>query len=109
MIVNSPCNPSGHVLDGGELAGLGAILEAHNSKHDRRVLLIVDEVYRRLTYAPHKRVEPFAAYEHTVLARSFSKDLGVAGERIGISSSIRRSSARRHTAVLRSRCARSGS
>ena len=83
VIVNSPCNPSGHVLDGGELAGLAAILEAHNSRHDRKVLLIVDEVYRRLTYAPHRRVEPFAAYEHTVLARSFSKDLGVAGERIG--------------------------
>ena len=83
VIVNSPCNPSGHVLDGGELSGLAAVLEAHNSKHDRKVLLIVDEVYRRLTYAPHKRVEPFAAYEHTVLARSFSKDLGVAGERIG--------------------------
>jgi aspartate aminotransferase len=83
VIVNSPSNPSGHVLDGGELSGLAAVLEAHNSKHDRKVLLVVDEVYRKLTYAPHKRVEPFAAYEHTVLARSFSKDLGVAGERIG--------------------------
>jgi aspartate aminotransferase len=83
VIVNSPCNPSGHVLDGGELSGLAAILEAHNRKHDRKVLLIVDEVYRRLTYPPHVRAEPLAAYEHTVLARSFSKDLGVAGERIG--------------------------
>jgi aspartate aminotransferase len=62
VIVNSPCNPSGHVLDGGELSGLAALLEAHNNKHDRKVLLIVDEVYRRLIY---------------------SKDLGVAGERIG--------------------------
>jgi aspartate aminotransferase len=83
VIVNSPCNPSGHVLDGGELSGLAALLEAHNNKHDRKVLLIVDEVYRRLIYPPHQRVEPFHVYEHTVLARSFSKDLGVAGERIG--------------------------
>jgi aspartate aminotransferase len=83
VMVNSPCNPSGHVLDGGELSGLAAVLEAHNRKHDRKVLLIVDEVYRKLTYAPHKRVEPFAVYENTVLARSFSKDLGIAGERIG--------------------------
>ncbi len=83
VIVNSPCNPSGHVLDGGELSGLAAVLETHNNKHDRKVLLIIDEVYRRLTYPPHQRVEPFSAYEHTVLARSFSKDLGVAGERIG--------------------------
>ena len=83
VMVNSPCNPSGHVLDGGELSGLAAVLEAHNNKHDRKVLLIIDEVYRRLTYPPHRRVEPFDVYEHTVLARSFSKDLGVAGERIG--------------------------
>jgi aspartate aminotransferase len=83
VIVNSPSNPSGHVLDGGELAGLAAVLETHNRRQDRKVLLIVDEVYRRLIYPPHKRAEPLAAYEHTVLARSFSKDLGVAGERIG--------------------------
>jgi aspartate aminotransferase len=83
VIVNSPCNPSGHVLDGGELAGLASVLDAHNNRHDRKVLLIIDEVYRRLTYPPHQRVEPFNVYEHTVLARSFSKDLGVAGERIG--------------------------
>lgn len=83
VILNSPCNPSGHVLDAGELSGLAAVLEAHNNKHDRKVLLIIDEVYRRLTYVPHRRVEPFNVYEHTVLARSFSKDLGVAGERIG--------------------------
>ncbi len=83
VLLNSPSNPSGHVLDAGELAGLASILEAHNSRHDRRVLLIIDEVYRRLTYPPHRRVEPFALYEHTVLARSFSKDLGIAGERLG--------------------------
>lgn len=40
-------------------------------------------MYRRLIYAPYERVEPLAFYPHTVLARSFSKDLGVAGERIG--------------------------
>jgi aspartate aminotransferase len=83
VILNSPNNPSGHVLDGGELSGLAAVLDAHNNKHDRKVLLIIDEVYRRLIYPPHQRVEPFNVYENTVLARSFSKDLGVAGERIG--------------------------
>ena len=67
----------------GSCPGSRPLLEAHNNKHDRKVLLIIDEVYRRLTYPPHQRVEPFHIYEHTVLARSFSKDLGVAGERIG--------------------------
>ena len=83
VILNSPCNPSGHVLDAGELSAVAELLRHHNARHDRRVLLIVDEVYRRVIYPPHQRVEPLEFYEHTVLARSFSKDLGVAGERLG--------------------------
>jgi len=83
VLLNSPSNPSGHVLDATELQELAELLEAHSNRHDRHVLLIVDEVYRRLIYAPHERVEPLALYPYTVLARSFSKDLGIAGERIG--------------------------
>jgi aspartate aminotransferase len=83
VLLNSPSNPSGHVLDEDELRGLAALLERHNAKHDRRVLVIVDEVYRRLVFPPFRRIEPLAMYDHTVLARSFSKDLGLAGERIG--------------------------
>ena len=83
VLLNSPNNPSGHVLEPAELKGLAAALEKHNERHSRRVLLIVDEVYRRMVYAPHIVAEPLAAYPTTVLARSFSKDLGIAGERIG--------------------------
>jgi aspartate aminotransferase len=83
LILNTPCNPSGHVTTEEELRGLGALLDAHHRRGGHRVLLVVDEVYRRLIYPPHHRAEPLHHYEHTVLCRSFSKDLGVAGERIG--------------------------
>ena len=83
LILNTPCNPSGHVTTEAELRELGALLDSHRRTTGRRVLLIVDEVYRRLIYPPHRRAEPFHHHEHTVLCRSFSKDLGVAGERIG--------------------------
>jgi aspartate aminotransferase len=83
VLVNSPSNPSGHVLDREELRGLTALLQQHNERHDRRVLLIVDEVYRRMVYAPYELEDPLSWYDNTVLARSFSKDLGIAGERIG--------------------------
>ncbi|MGD0834005.1 MAG: aminotransferase class I/II-fold pyridoxal phosphate-dependent enzyme [Candidatus Dormibacteria bacterium] len=82
IILNTPGNPSGHVTTAEEMRGLAGLLEAHR-RHHRPVLLVVDEVYRRLTYPPHGRVEPFDFYDHTVLCRSFSKDLGLAGERIG--------------------------
>jgi aspartate aminotransferase len=83
LILNSPCNPTGHVVAAADLAAVAALLEAHVQRHDRRVVLIVDEVYRNLVYAPAARAEPFTAYPWTMLARSFSKDLGLAGERIG--------------------------
>lgn len=83
VLLNSPSNPSGHVLHAHELEGLSALLERHNERTGRRVVVIVDEVYRRLVYAPHERCEPLDAYPTTVLARSFSKDFGIAGERIG--------------------------
>jgi aspartate aminotransferase len=83
VIINSPCNPSGHVIDAGELDALAGLLTRHGERTGRRVLLIVDEVYRQLLFPPARRVEPFDAYPWTALARSFSKDLGLAGERIG--------------------------
>ena len=83
LILNTPCNPSGHVATEAEMRGLAELLEAHRVRCSRPVLLVVDEVYRRLLYPPHHRVEPFTFYEHTALCRSFSKDLGIAGERIG--------------------------
>jgi aspartate aminotransferase len=83
VIINSPCNPSGHVIDAAELDALAGLLTRHGERTGRRVLLLVDEVYRQLLFSPARRVEPFDAYPWTVLARSFSKDLGLAGERIG--------------------------
>ncbi len=83
LILNTPCNPSGHVATTTELAGLAALLERHRRRHGRRVVLIVDEVYHRLVYPPAVHVHPFTVHPATVLARSFSKDLGLAGERIG--------------------------
>src|ERR1700680_4911975 len=44
VLVNSPSNPSGHVLDREEMKGVTELLQRHNERHDRRVLLLVDEV-----------------------------------------------------------------
>ncbi|HEX4580325.1 MAG TPA: aminotransferase class I/II-fold pyridoxal phosphate-dependent enzyme [Candidatus Dormibacteraeota bacterium] len=83
IIINTPSNPSGHVIEHQEMTEIVDVIEHHNRRTGRRILLVVDEAYRNLVYAPARRVEPFAYYEHTVIARSFSKDMGLAGERIG--------------------------
>lgn len=83
ILINTPSNPTGHVIGDAELREVAALLEAHRRRHDRQVLMIVDEVYHRIVYPPGAVTGVFAHYEHSVLARSFSKDLGLAGERIG--------------------------
>lgn len=83
LIINTPGNPSGHVVEHEELMDVIDVLDHHNRRTGRKVLLVVDEAYRNLVYPPAQRVEPFACYDHAVVARSFSKDMGLAGERIG--------------------------
>jgi aspartate aminotransferase len=83
VILNTPNNPNGHVATAGEMQTLGDMLRAHHTRTGRRVVLIVDAVYRRLVYPPARHLNAMEFYDATVLARSFSKDLGLAGERIG--------------------------
>jgi aspartate aminotransferase len=83
LILNSPNNPCGHVATEDEMRALATMLDAHRTRTGRRVVLIVDAVYRRLVYPPHTTINEMDFYDATVLARSFSKDLGLAGERIG--------------------------
>jgi aspartate aminotransferase len=83
LILNSPNNPTGVVTGDDEMAALARVLEDHAARTGRRVLLVVDEVYRQLTFAPAHHASALDHYPTSVLARSFSKDLGIAGERIG--------------------------
>jgi len=79
VIINSPCNPSGHVVTQEEWIAVTALLRSQ----PQPPLLIVDEVYFQFHYEGYSRADPFEHYENSVLARSFSKDIGIAGERIG--------------------------
>ena len=83
LILNTPNNPSGYVVTASELQALAAMLDAHRRSTGRRVVLVVDAVYRGLVYPPKPSLNAMDFYDATVLARSFSKDLGLAGERIG--------------------------
>jgi aspartate aminotransferase len=83
VILNSPGNPSGRVIGTEPMAEVAHLLDEHRRRTGVEVLLIVDEVYRNLVYAPSHRAEPFDHWPRTALCRSFSKDLGIAGERLG--------------------------
>ncbi|MBN2452144.1 MAG: pyridoxal phosphate-dependent aminotransferase [Lentisphaeria bacterium] len=83
VLVNSPNNPTGAVYSQGVLEGLAEILGRACRRHGRPVFLVSDEPYRFLTYdgvtvPPVLPLVPFS-----VVIGSFSKNLGLAGERVG--------------------------
>jgi aspartate aminotransferase len=83
VLLNTPVNPTGHVLSEQELSTLADTLDETNRRRRRPIVLVVDEVYHRVVFGPAAHLCPLLQHHPTVLARSFSKDFGLAGERLG--------------------------
>ncbi|ERP39071.1 pyridoxal phosphate-dependent aminotransferase [Chitinivibrio alkaliphilus] len=83
VIINNPNNPTGVVYTQDELNRLGEILARHSAGRKKPLYLIDDAPYRKLVYDVPHCSSAFAAYEHTFMVTSHSKDLGLPGERIG--------------------------
>ena len=82
MLINSPNNPTGVVYTKEELQGLGTLLEEASQKFGKRIYLISDEPYRKIVYGVEVP-SVFDVYDHTIMLTSYSKELSLAGERIG--------------------------
>lgn len=82
MLINSPNNPTGIVYNKAELLGLGKVLDAASEKFGKRIYLISDEPYRKISYGVDVP-SVFDVYPHTIVLTSYSKELSLAGERIG--------------------------
>ncbi len=80
IVLASPANPTGAVISPDEIRALARGLAARSGPP---IYLLVDEVYRELTYT----VEPYASfadhYPHTVIVESLSKSCALTGLRIG--------------------------
>ncbi|NBO39333.1 pyridoxal phosphate-dependent aminotransferase [bacterium] len=83
IIVNSPNNPSGALYPESVVHQIANLLTAHYEETGRLVHLISDEPYARLLFNPSELVSVLKLYPAAWLVRSHSKDLGLAGERIG--------------------------
>lgn len=82
VLINSPNNPTGAVYTKPELKALGNLLEKASKEYGKRIYLLSDEPYRKITYDVTVP-SVFQAYSHSLVANSYSKDLSLAGERIG--------------------------
>ena len=80
ILLNSPHNPTGHVLS---LQSLRAVAEI---ARERNLLVISDEIYEKLIYEPHRHHSIGSLpgmKERTVTMNSFSKSHAMDGWRIG--------------------------
>ena len=82
ILINSPNNPTGVVYNEEELKELAAVLRKKREK-GQRIFLIADEAYKKLIYNGTVLPDVFNIYEDTIVVTCHSKDLGLAGERIG--------------------------
>ncbi len=83
VLINSPNNPTGQVYNRRELQELSDMLRAAGSRFGRPILLISDEPYRFLRYDQTEVPSILPLYAHSAVISSFSKNLALAGERIG--------------------------
>ena len=80
IVINSPRNPTGSIYNKDSLDAIASVAI------EKDLLVISDEVYDRLTYAPNKHLSISALpgmKERTFLCNSFSKGFAMDGFRIG--------------------------
>ncbi len=83
VIVNSPNNPTGRIYTRAELTALAELMRKMERKFGREIYLVSDEPYRFLNFDNLELPSVFELYEHSVVIGSYSKNLSLAGERIG--------------------------
>ena len=83
VIINTPNNPTGVVYPEASVAAIGEALQRAEAKYGTEIYLISDEPYRKLIYTGVPYPFIFTHHLRSVVATSHSKDLGLAGERIG--------------------------
>ncbi len=83
VIINSPNNPTGVVYSRSLISKLGEMLLRKEAQYGSHTYLISDEAYRKIIYDKIPYPPVFHHHHHSIVVHSHSKDLALAGERIG--------------------------
>ena len=83
IIINSPNNPTGVLYPMKIIEKIGEILSSKEKELGTEIYLISDEPYRKIIFDNKKYPFIFPHHDRSIVVTSHSKDLGLAGERIG--------------------------
>jgi aspartate aminotransferase len=83
VIINSPNNPTGVVYSEESLKTMASIIEEKEKEYETTIFIVSDEPYNKIVYDGNKLTAVMAVFKNSIVVNSFSKSLGLAGERIG--------------------------
>lgn len=83
VLLNSPNNPTGVVYPAARLADVGQVLARAEARFGRPIYLVSDEPYAKLLYDGATYPPVYGHHAASIGVVSYSKDLSLAGERIG--------------------------
>lgn len=83
IIINNPNNPTGVVYSEETLKGIEKILEAKEKEYGSTIFIVSDQPYCEIVYDNIKIPNILSIFKNAIIVNSFSKSLGLAGERIG--------------------------
>jgi aspartate aminotransferase len=83
IIINSPNNPTGVIYSEETLIEMCKIIQAKEKKLGNTIFIISDEPYNKIVYDGVKIPSVLHIFKNSIIVNSFSKSLGLAGERIG--------------------------
>lgn len=83
ILLNSPNNPTGAIYSRQVLEDLSAVVKDASQKFGQEILVVADEPYAKLVFDDEQVPPMLQIFPNGVITTSFSKDLSLAGERIG--------------------------
>ena len=83
VLLNTPHNPSGRVLEPAELEAIAEVLRDASARYGRPIYLLSDEAYRLIVMDGRRAASPAEFYDHTLVLYSYGKQLLAPGQRIG--------------------------
>ncbi|WP_085828951.1 pyridoxal phosphate-dependent aminotransferase [Clostridium massiliodielmoense] len=83
IIINNPNNPTGVIYSEGTLKNIASILNKKEKEFGTTIFVLSDQPYSEIVYDNTKLPNILSIFKNTIIINSFSKSLGLAGERIG--------------------------
>jgi aspartate aminotransferase len=83
IIINNPNNPTGVVYSEATLKKIEEILVKKEKEYGTTIFVISDQPYCEIVYDNTRVANLLSIFKNAIIVNSFSKSLGLAGERIG--------------------------